>query len=1256
MPTSPLHSALPVRRREKIQALRRAPILTSTIAILAVAASFAGTQHASAATLFWDGNGALPVGGSGIWDTTSLNWETGALTGTYTTWNSATPDNAKFGPDSPTPATPVGTVTLGTDITAGTLTFNNAGYVIDLNGFNLTATAGLAGANLSSTTIRNNSATLATIDTATIIPNNNGTSFRGNLNLIVRGAWTPGALNDFTGTFTFKPSATATLLTTDNTQLGSLGSLLKLDATTAQATINFSSPASPQFQTFARNIELTHGAGTLAQLAVNGAKEITLSGVISGGTVGGSGLRVNSGQGNIVLTGANTFVGATTINGQGSMLTLANNNALGNTTSVTFTTNGARNTLGFRGGVTIDMPGISVDLGNTSLTESGYGSLHALSGDNTFTGNVINSTAVIPTTIGAEAGASLTLKGVVGGSARRGITKVGFGTVILTGANTFGRQGNSLNANATAINEGTLRLDFSQAAFDENIINNGVVDFTTNVTSELNLAGGTLEVKGRPGATNVQTFKNRVSSGVLTTGNPGFAILPGASAVRAVQNGAASLTINVGGLNAGLRFIGSTVDFTLPTTGSIILPAGGAGTPDTILTSNGTAFATVTGNDWAALDSSRNIVGGFTLAGFYTANTATDLAGNADMSGAPITTLTTSPTLTSLRFNNPAVRTINASGQTITTGGILVTPAVGNNISNIGGGTLQAASGTANQDLVIIQNNPANTLLITSAIVDNGTTGGLTKSGPGSLILGGVNTYAGETHLNGGITQLLATTALGGGKLFFHGGVLGLPGGTTFTRTVSTAAGGNLVQFIGSGGFVAYGGDVTINLGGSVTPTGLTMGTNTNGTNGFLPTGSALIFGAPDSDGAVIFQNPISFRSANQPQQREIRVINGSPLVDVDARMTGILNGDGGLTKTGNGTLELTGTNAYVSLTVIDGGTLRMGAAGSVPNSGLIVQNGVFDLNGFAYTASRATFTLGGGATGSTSAITTGVGSFTLSTNVFYNGQVANDSGATVSGNVNIGTAIRTFTVNDSTAAAVDLAIPATITGGVGGGVTKAGNGTLALLSASNFYSGATTVSAGTLLVSGSISGTNAINVLNGGTLGGDGSLNPGATMTVAAGSTIAPGVGVGTLSTGSATFNGGTLALQITDASTYDRLSVTGIVSLNAPVALTLSLASTFPAGTSFTILSNDQFEGINFTSGVTGFSFNNTLLGDGDTFTVTGPFGAQGFQISYDGDGVTDVNDVVLTAVAVPEPASTAFLLSGLALLAVRTRRARR
>ena len=93
---------------------------TRYLCVLAAALVLNSTQ---AASLTWN-NGAANMS----WNTTSANW------GGATLWNNATPDSAIFG------ATGVGTVSLSTAITAGSVTFNTAGYALNTDVNTLTAT------------------------------------------------------------------------------------------------------------------------------------------------------------------------------------------------------------------------------------------------------------------------------------------------------------------------------------------------------------------------------------------------------------------------------------------------------------------------------------------------------------------------------------------------------------------------------------------------------------------------------------------------------------------------------------------------------------------------------------------------------------------------------------------------------------------------------------------------------------------------------------------------------------------------------------------------------------------------------------------------------------------------------------------------------------------------------------------------------------------------------------------------------------
>src|SRR5262249_53336689 len=111
----------------------------------------------------------------------------------------------------------------------------------------------------------------------------------------------------------------------------------------------------------------------------------------------------------------------------------------------------------------------------------------------------------------------------------------------------------------------------------------------------------------------------------------------------------------------------------------------------------------------------------------------------------------------------------------------------------------------------------------------------------------------------------------------------------------------------------------------------------------------------------------------------------GSPTITTDAHVTATinatLNGEGGITKKGTGTLVLSGMNTYTGLTTVTAGTLAEGVSNAI-STGDLTMNGptaIFDL-GVNHSDSVGIVTLdgGGGITGTGTSTLTSTGGFEM--------------------------------------------------------------------------------------------------------------------------------------------------------------------------------------------------------------------------------------------------------------------------------------
>ena len=218
-----------------------------------------------------------------------------------------------------------------------------------------------------------------------------------------------------------------------------------------------------------------------------------------------------------------------------------------------------------------------------------------------------------------------------------------------------------------------------------------------------------------------------------------------------------------------------------------------------------------------------------------------------------------------------------------------------------------------------------------SAPIAGAATSVLVKDGEGTLALNTNNTFTGGTVLNNGTLSVGNNEALGKGGLTVSNGVLraqaagytvsnaiALAGSAAINSTAAFTLAGNISGAGSLSRASALAG--TLILSGNNTYTGGT----TNGSVIQLNFASALGTGPIVLlDGSTLKPGPGVFGTVQ---------IGGTN----NLRLSGIISGTSGITKTGASTLTLAGENTYSGDTAVSNGVLAIDAGGSVSNSSSI--------------------------------------------------------------------------------------------------------------------------------------------------------------------------------------------------------------------------------------------------------------------------------------------------------------------------------
>ncbi|MFA9438638.1 beta strand repeat-containing protein [Uliginosibacterium sp. sgz301328] len=234
-------------------------------------------------------------------------------------------------------------------------------------------------------------------------------------------------------------------------------------------------------------------------------------------------------------------------------------------------------------------------------------------------------------------------------------------------------------------------------------------------------------------------------------------------------------------------------------------------------------------------------------------------------------------------------------------------------------------------------NTAAGTTLTMNGVI--GGAGQLAKTGSGTAVLAGTNSYAGGTSIFAGVLQAASDANLGAtsGALTFDGGTLDTTEDMATARATLIMANGGTLQTeagttlshdgtISGSGTLAKTGDGTLVLSGNNTQAG---GTAING--GVVQIASDANLG--DAGAAVSFDGG-TLRAANGMTIARSGTLNaGGGTIEVggdpfqsanDVTFSGAISGAGSLNKIGTGTLVLNGTNTYTGATNVTDGQLSI--------------------------------------------------------------------------------------------------------------------------------------------------------------------------------------------------------------------------------------------------------------------------------------------------------------------------------------------
>jgi autotransporter-associated beta strand protein len=505
------------------------------------------------------------------------------------------------------------------------------------------------------------------------------------------------------------------------------------------------------------------------------------------------------------------------------------------------------------------------------------------------------------------------------------------------------------------------------------------------------------------------------------------------------------------------------------------------------------------------------------------------------------------------------------------------------------------------------------TLTLSGNMTTGAGTGGLEKTGAGTLILTRANTYTGGTTVNAGTLQIgdgsnttaavAGTTTLSGGNLSYNynAAKFDVNGAITLTAEATiTKLNSSFQMNFGSG--TLNGGGQTLNIssaGNLPIYFNQTYGTALGHINILSGIAAQADTALPLRNATMNISNGAQFRTWNVGTINNNITLNGgagpngtgalynehttSPTYSgtitlADATnstigsastggitISGQVTGGGSLTKNNTFTLTLSGNNTYTGTTTINAGTLTLSGGRAIADTGAVSVSSGAVLN---LSASETVGSI------------TGVGNITLGANTLTSG--GDNSSTTLTG----------------------------VISGVGGGLTKNGTGTLTLTSASSNYTGGTTLNTGTLVIgnaaaagNGTITQTDATSLLKFDTTGTIG--NAMSIYNVSANKTVTLSGGITVNNAVFDVASGETLTISNT-------INGTGGVTKNGTGTLVLSGSNSYSAPTT---INAGTLEAANANA----LGSNNTVTVNDGTLLVSTDDAINGRQITLNGTSTT-------------------------------------